>query len=81
MCCWQRPCWFFAQWLDILGNEFSIAYFNSHPLNDPKAPPKDCKIIHYHVKLGTKTVATSTQNLYFNDGYQRGFPFKISFFI
>lgn len=63
MCCWQHPCWFFAQWPDILGNWSSILYFNLYPLDDLKTTPKDYKIINCHVKSGTKTVATSTQNL------------------
>jgi len=69
MCCWQRPCWFPAQWPDISGDGSSLAYFNSHPLDDPNATPKDYEIMHYHVKSGTKTVVTNTQNEDFDDGY------------
>jgi len=69
MCCWQRPCWVVAQWPDISGDGSSLTYFNSHPLDNPTATPKDNDIIHYHVKSGTKTVITSTQNEDYDDGY------------
>jgi len=66
MCCWQRTCWFPAQWPDISGDGSSIAFYSSF---GPSATPKDYEIKHYHVKTGSTSVLTNTMDKDFDDVY------------
>lgn len=66
LCCWQRPCWFPAQWPDISGDGTSIAFFS---VSGPQATPADYEIHHYHIKSGTTTVITDTSDKDLDDTY------------
>lgn len=67
LCCWQRPCWFPAQWPDISGDGSSIVFFSAS--DDTAEVAKDYEIVHYNIKTSTRTVITNTSNADLDDGY------------
>jgi len=68
-CCWQRPCWFPAQWPDISGDGSSIAFFTAFNHTSATETPKDYEINHYHIPSGQMTIVTNTTDSDYDDTY------------
>jgi len=65
-CCWQKTCWFPAQWPDISGDGSSIAFVSSM---EPGGKAKDYDLQHYHVRTGVTSILTNTQDPDFDETY------------
>lgn len=71
-CCWQRTCWFPAQWPSISGDGTSIAYFSAYGLDqgdEENEVTNDYEIYHYHIPTSTRTVITNTTHKDLDDTY------------
>lgn len=71
-CCWQRTCWFPAQWPSISGDGTSIAYFSAYglyPGDEENEVAKDYEVYHYHIPTSTRTVITNTSHADLDDAY------------